>query len=69
MRKNIPLYKKVQEKLDNIALLARQNLSGVRVIRAFSTMKLEQDKLNESNAEYTKVATRVGILSGLLHQL
>ena len=67
MRKNIPLYKKVQEKLDNIALLARQNLSGVRVIRAFSTMKLEQDKLNESNAEYTKVATRVGILSGLLN--
>ena len=30
-------------------------------------MKLEQDKLNESNAEYTKVATRVGILSGLLN--
>lgn len=42
---SIPLYKKVQSKLDTVTLKSRENLSGVRVIRAFNQEKKEKRSL------------------------
>ena len=44
---SIPLYKKVQSKLDTVTLKSRENLSGVRVIRAFNQEKKEKEEFAE----------------------
>ena len=69
MIKTVPLYKKVQQKLDQIALVVRENLSGVRVIRAFSKVSYEEEKFENSNEEYAKTAIRVGKISAILNPL
>lgn len=69
MIKTVPLYKKVQQKLDQIALVVRENLAGVRVIRAFSKVSYEEDKFKTSNEEYAKTAIRVGRISSVLNPL
>ena len=51
MSKSLPLYKVVQKKLDKLALILRENLSGVRVIRAFSRAESEKVRFKESNEE------------------
>ena len=45
MFKAVPLYKSVQKKLDSLTLVLRENLSGVRVIRAFAGVKREKKDL------------------------
>ena len=69
MIKTVPLYKKVQQKLDQIALVVRENLAGVRVIRAFSKVSYEEEKFENSNEEYAKTAIRVGKISSILNPL
>lgn len=44
MFKAVPLYKSVQKKLDSLTLVLRENLSGVRVIRAFAGVKREKER-------------------------
>ena len=41
-----PLYKSVQKKLDTLTLVLRENLSGVRVIRAFAGVKREKERFD-----------------------
>ena len=50
----IPKFKIFQSLLDKITLLARENLTGLRVIRAFNNEKLEQKKFSRANDELTK---------------
>lgn len=69
MTKTIPLYKKVQRKLDGISVVLRENLSGVRVIRAFSKMEDEKKRFARQNKEYEESAVRVGRISALLNPL
>jgi ATP-binding cassette subfamily B protein len=69
MKKNVPIYRIVQEKLDQIGLVIRENLSGVRVIRAFAKSDYEKDKFAARNREYADNAMRVGKLSALLNPL
>lgn len=64
-----PLYRKYQQKLDRIALVLRENLSGVRVIRAFAKTHNEKQRFNASNDDLTKTAIRVGKISALLNPL
>ena len=65
----LPLYKKVQERLDGITGSTRENLTGVRVIRAFCKEKDEIDTFEERNALLTTVQNRVGRISALLNPL
>ena len=51
----IPKFKIFQKVIDKITLLTRENLTGLRVIRAFNNQKLEQKKFNEANTELTKL--------------
>lgn len=69
MSRSVPLYKSVQTKLDRISLITRENLVGVRVIRAFSKQKREQDRFEETTDELKNSIIRVGKLSALLNPL
>ncbi|EMF0205722.1 ABC transporter ATP-binding protein [Enterococcus hirae] len=66
IKKTIPLYQKVQEKLDRLNETVSQNLSGVRVIRAFSHTKTEIDTFDEDTDELAKNYLRVSNISALL---
>lgn len=66
MSRTIPLYKVVQKKLDSLAIVLRENLSGVRIIRAFARTGYENQRFRESNNEYADTAIRVGRISALM---
>lgn len=67
MSKSLPLYKVVQKKLDKLALILRENLSGVRVIRAFSRVEGERIRFKESSEELAGTAIKVGKISALMN--
>lgn len=69
MKKSIPLYGKVQKKLDEISLSLRENLSGVRVIRAFARTALEEEKFKQINDGYAMESVKVGRISAMLNPL
>ncbi|MFL0245676.1 ABC transporter ATP-binding protein [Candidatus Clostridium stratigraminis] len=50
----IPLFKKVQVKVDRINLVLREKLTGIRVIRAFNTIGKEANRFNEANVDLTE---------------
>ncbi|MBF8808451.1 MAG: ABC transporter ATP-binding protein [Enterococcus lacertideformus] len=66
IKKTIPLYQNVQEKLDRLNETVSQNLSGVRVIRAFSRTKTEIDEFDKDTNELAKNYLRVSNISALL---
>lgn len=69
MLASIPLFKKVQEKLDRITELTRENLTGVRVIRAFCREKYAVGEFEDSNRELTRLNEFVGKISAVLNPL
>jgi ATP-binding cassette subfamily B multidrug efflux pump len=64
---SIPLFKKVQAGLDRVTGLTRENLTGVRVIRAFCREEQSVDEFEESNRELTRLNEFVGRISALLN--
>lgn len=66
MTKSIPIYSDIQKKLDKIGLISRENLSGNRVIRAFSKQKNEEERIDNATEELAKTSIRVSRLSALL---
>ncbi len=64
---SIPLFKKVQTKLDAVTDLTRENLTGVRVIRAFGKEREEVKDFEQKNEDLTKINIYVGKLSALLN--
>ncbi|GAA4290863.1 ABC transporter ATP-binding protein [Anaerocolumna aminovalerica] len=69
MKKTVPLYKAVQKSIDRIGLVLRENLSGVRVIRAFARTDYEKERFANRNKEYSDHAMKVGRISALLNPL
>ena len=69
MGKSIPLYRVIQKKLDKISLITRENLEGVRVVRAFSKQEVEKDRFNIAALDHSNTAIKVGKLSALLNPL
>ena len=65
----MPLYKKVQAHLDRVMLTTRENLGGVRVIRAFNRQSEEQQKYREQNSALYKAQIFVGKISALLNPI
>ena len=65
----LPLYKKVQGRLDQIMTSTRENLTGVRVIRAFRQEENEKQRYAERNAALFGEQIRVGRISGLMNPL
>lgn len=64
---SIPLYKKVQQKLDAVMTVTRENLTGVRVIRAFCKEDEETDDFITKNNELTASQKFVGKISALMN--
>ena len=65
----LPLYKKVQGRLDQIMTSTRENLTGVRVIRAFRQEENEKQRYAARNAALFAEQIRVGRISGLMNPL
>ena len=63
---SVPLYRKIQQKLDQLNQLVTQNLSGVRVIRAFARTNTETAHFNEETEEISRLNQRVANISALL---
>lgn len=69
MLASIPLYKKVQGKLDKVTTATRETLTGARVLRAFCKEEDEISAYNKKNGELTKVQLFVGKISALMNPL
>lgn len=67
--KTSPLYQKYQQKIDAITMVLRENLSGVRIIRAFAKKGMEQRRFDASNDDLTSTAIQAGKISALLNPL
>ena len=67
MRKSIPLYKTVQRKLDRLAVVVRENLTGVRVIRAFGNVDYEKARFKGVSTDHAHTAIRVGSITALMN--
>lgn len=64
---SMPLYKKVQKQLDQVTLATRENLAGVRVIRAFNRQEYEMARFDEANDQLVKQQVFVGKISALMN--
>ncbi len=69
MLSSIPLYKKVQAQLDRVLGITRENLTGVRVIRAFNKEEEEIGHFKAENELFTKLQMFVGRISALMNPL
>ena len=65
----MPRYKKAQGRLDGVLQITRENLTGVRVIRAFNKQEDEKRRFTGENAALTRLQLLVGRVSGLLNPL
>ena len=65
----MPLYRKVQSNLDSVLLTTRENLAGVRVIRAFNKEQEERERFEKENQTLTDAQKFVGRISGLMNPL
>lgn len=64
-QKGIPLYKKVQETMDSMVRIMRENISGIRVIKALSKTGYEKERFADANKEMVKRELRAGHIMAL----
>jgi len=69
LKKGMPLFKQVQKRLDRMNLAMRENLIGVRVIRAFNKEAFEKKRLQQANADLTDVSIKVNKLMAFMMPL
>lgn len=67
--KGVPLFKAMQVKLDKLNLVLRENLTGIRVVRAFNREEHEQQRFNMANMDLTETAIRVNKLMAAMMPL
>ncbi len=63
----IPLYRKVQNRLDRVTGMTRENLAGVRVVRAFCKEDEEVEHFRTVNREQTSLQNKAGLLSAIMN--
>lgn len=64
--KGVPLFKSMQVKLDKLNLVVRENLTGIRVIKAFNRIDHENKRFNEANKDLTNTAIKANKIMGTL---
>ncbi len=69
MKSTVPMYKNVQNTLDDVTRLTRENLTGARVIRAFTDEEQEYKKFTEKNNFLAHLQRSVGRISALMNPL
>ncbi|HEW91609.1 MAG TPA: ABC transporter ATP-binding protein [Thermotogaceae bacterium] len=68
-KKALPMFKSLQRKIDRLNLVLRENLTGVRVIRAFGKEGVEKKRFNEANFDLTETALKVNRFVALIFPL
>jgi len=66
LKRGLPLFKVMQEKIDKLNLVLREKLTGIRVIRAFNRIEKERVRFDEANADLMDNAIRVNIIMAVL---
>ena len=62
----VPMFKAMQKKLDKVNLVLRENLTGIRVIRAFNRLEVEKKRFSEANRDLTDTSIKVNkIMAGM----
>lgn len=69
MKCTVPMYKNVQNTLDSVTLMTRENLTGARVIRAFTEEEQEYSKFKEKNNLLAHFQRSVGRISALMNPI
>lgn len=69
MKVSVPLMRQVQQRLDSILGITRENLTGVRVIRAFGQEDHEKAEFEQKNSLFTAVQKKAGKVSALMNPL
>jgi|SRR5680860_43192 len=64
--KGLPLFKVMQEKLDKLNLVLRENLTGIRVVRAFNRLNHEKLRFNDANADLMDNAIKINLIMAVL---
>lgn len=67
MSRSLPLYMRIQKQLDYVSLVCRENLSGIRVIRAFSKQHQEKQRFQEATHRQKTMQIKVAKISALLN--
>jgi ATP-binding cassette subfamily B multidrug efflux pump len=62
----VPLFRVMQKRLDNVNRVLREQITGIRVVRAFVREPVERERFDVANADLTDVAIRVGRLMALM---
>lgn len=63
--KGVPLYDKVQQKLDTIVRIMRENITGIRVVKALSKTEYEKDRFQQSNDQMTASDLKASIVMAI----
>ncbi|HSO58794.1 MAG TPA: ABC transporter ATP-binding protein [Paenisporosarcina sp.] len=66
LKKGVPLFQTVQKRLDRLNLVLRENLTGIRVVRAFNREDQEKIRLKQANRELTDVSIKVNKIMAFL---
>ena len=69
VRRMVPLFRSYQERLDSINRIMREQLTGIRVVRAFVREEAETERFEDANGDIARVGERVGQLFVLLFPL
>ena len=69
MKITIPRYRQIQENLDSMVLSVRENINGVRVIRAFGSDDYEKNEFLSKNKKINKLQNITGVISSVLNPL
>lgn len=64
--KGLPIFRAIQAKIDRINLIVRENLEGIRVIRAFNRTNYERERFQAANRDLTDTSIRVNRLMALM---
>jgi ATP-binding cassette subfamily B protein len=65
IRRSFPLFKNVQAGLDGVNNVLQENLSGIRVVKAFVRSDFERNRFDGVNRDYTRIATKAGRILAL----
>lgn len=69
IKKTLPRFKVIRQKLDIVSNVTRENLSGVRVVRAFNKQEFEKERFKDANSKLVRLQLSVGKWSSLLKPL
>ncbi len=65
----VPKFKQMQINVDKLNLVTRENLSGIRVIRAFNAQKTQDEKFNDANVSLTRLHLVIGRIMAILQPM